>query len=162
MFCWFAALSVLGAWTAFRSPGLDYRLVMIGSVLPLGDAASGGPRVLHALIAPVVVLAVVMLSTRNRRLLRRRLLGLPIGLFLHLVLDGAWTRGRVFWWPFLGTPFQPGQLPELSRGVVGVVLELIGVVVLWWLWREFGLGDRDRRSRFLRSGRLEPASTPTS
>jgi hypothetical protein len=162
MFCWFAAFSVLGVWTVFRSPGVDYRLVMLGSVLPVGEAVLGGPRLLHTLLAPVVVLAAVMLATRRRRLLRRRLLGLPIGMFFHLVLDGVWMRGQVFWWPFLGWSFGSGEVPELSHGAVGVVLEVIGIGALWWLWREFDLSDPGRRDRFLRTGRLDPDAAPAS
>ena len=45
---------------------------------------------------------------------------------MHLVLDGAWTDTRGFWWPFLGTAWSTSELPELGRGGFNVVLELLG------------------------------------
>ena len=103
MVFWFAGLSFAAVLIVFSSPALDYRLVMAGAVLPTGEGLIGGPWVLHTLLAPVSVLAVVMLLTQNKRLVRRQWLGLPIGLFMHLVLDGSWSGAELFWWPFLGT-----------------------------------------------------------
>ena len=155
MLFWFLGVSVVVVLWVFRSPALDYRLVLLGSVLPVGEAALGGPRVLHTLLASVVLLTVVMLATRQRRLLRRQLISLPIGLMVHLVLDGIWTRSEVFWWPFLGLGFGEGQLPELDRPVVlVVVLEVVGVAALAWWWRACGFADPERRERFLRTGQL--------
>lgn len=155
MFLWFLGVSVVVVLWVFRSPALDYRLVMLGSVLPVGEAVLGGPRVLHTLLASVALLTVVMLGTRQRRLLRRQLISLPIGLMVHLVLDGIWTRSEVFWWPFLGLGFGEGQLPELDRPVVLVVLlEAVGATALAWWWRACGFADRERRERFLRTGQL--------
>jgi membrane-bound metal-dependent hydrolase YbcI (DUF457 family) len=148
-------MSVLGVVTVFQSPGIDYRLVMLGAVLPVAEGLLGHPWVLHTLLGAVVVLAVTMLATRRRRLLRRRLLGLPIGLFAHLVLDGVWTRSHLFWWPFLGRSFGRSQVPELSRGAFGVVLELAGALALGWCWQHFGLADATRRHRFITAGRLD-------
>ena len=53
---------------------------------------------------------------------------LPIGTFLHLVLDGAFTRTKVFWWPLSGgsTPRRP-RCPSVGPGFVfNVLLELAG------------------------------------
>lgn len=156
MLLWFAGFSVLGVVTVFRSPGVDYRFVMAGAVLPVAEALLGHPSVLHTLLGSVGVLGLTVLATRRHRVLRRRLLGLPIGLFAHLVLDFVWTRSRLFWWPFLGWSFGKEQVPELSRGAFAVVLELSGLAALAWCWRRFGLGDAGRRRRFLTSGRLDP------
>jgi hypothetical protein len=155
MFLWFIGVSFVFVWLVFRSPALDYRLVMLGSVIPLGEAAFGGPRVLHTLLAAVALLVLVVLATSRRRLVRRRLISLPIGLLMHLVLDGIWTRADVFWWPFLGPSFGTGGLPEFERPIgVGLLLELIGVGCLVWCWRTFGFADRANRDRFLRTGHL--------
>jgi hypothetical protein len=152
---WFAGLSVVFVWWVFRSPALDYRLVMLGSVLPLGEAVLGGPRVLHTLVLAVVVMLGIMVLTQRRRLLRRRLIGLPIGLMMHLVLDGVWSVDQVFWWPFLGFDFGSGGLPELERGAAVLLLqELVGAVALVWFWHHFELGTRANRDRFLRTGHL--------
>jgi hypothetical protein len=154
MFLWFLGGSFVFVWSVFRSPALDYRLVMAGSVLPLVEAVPGGPRVLHTLAFPVVLLVGVMLATRQRRLVRRRWIGLPIGVLMHLVLDGVWARAEVFWWPFFGVAFPAGGLPELDGGVLTVVLELAGAGALWWCWSTFGLADRAHRDEFVRTGHL--------
>jgi hypothetical protein len=154
MFFWFAGVGWLAVVVVFQSPALDYRLVMLGSVLALLDGVTGGPWVLHTLIASVATLALVMFSTRRRRLARRRWLGLPIGMFIHLVLDGVWADSRVFWWPFLGRSFGASRLPELDRGGLSVVMELVGVGALVWGWRRFGLTDPQARDRFVRTGQL--------
>ena len=154
MIIWFAVLSVVLTWAVFQSPALDYRLVALGAVLPVVEIPFGaGP--MHSLLFPTLVLVVVMLATSKRRLVRRRWLGLPIGLYLHIVLDFAWGRTETFWWPFLGLEFTAGSAPELSRGVLSLLLDLLGVAVGVWAYRRFGLEDSERRSRFLRTGQLD-------
>ncbi len=155
MLLWFAGLSLLVVWQVFGSPALDHRMVVVGSVLPVVEVVAGGPRLLHTMVGAVAVLLGVVLGTRNRRVLRRRLLGVPIGLFLHLVLDGVWADTQVFWWPAFGASFGTGQVPELTRGYVGLAMEVVGVVALWFAWRVFGLADPGRRAGFLRTGRLD-------
>lgn len=155
MLIWFAVLSVLLVAVVFKSPGVDYRTVMLGAVLPLAEGVTGGPKVLHSVLGAVVVLGVLMLATRHRRLLRRRLLGIPIGMMAHLVLDGAFTVTKVFWWPLAGTGFADQQIPEWSHLGVSLVLEVVGIAVGAWAWRWFGLDDPERRDRFLHEGRLD-------
>jgi hypothetical protein len=155
MVFWYVGVSVAFVWNVFRSPALDYRLVMLGSVLPLVEVIFGGPRLLHTLLCSVALLGVIMLATRGRRLLRRRLISLPIGLMTGLVLDGAWTSKTVFWWPVFGAAFPSGGLPELGRGPVPtIVLEVIGVAALAWCWIAFGWADEANRRLFLRTGHL--------
>jgi hypothetical protein len=155
MLLWYLGVSTAFVWNVFRSPALDYRLVMVGSVLPLLDVVLGGPALLHTLLFTVVLMGVIMLATRERRLLRRRLISLPIGLMTGLVLDGAWATRNVFWWPFFGWGFPGGGLPELQRSpAILVVFELIGAAALAWCWMAFGWSDRDNRELFLRTGHL--------
>ena len=155
MFLWFLGVSVAFVWFVFRSPALDYRLVMLGSVLPIGEVVLGGPRVLHALVASVALLGVVMLATQKRRLVRRRWICLPIGMMMHLALDGIWADTEVFWWPFFGAAFTTSGLPELSHSLaVSVVMELIGATALAWCYVTFGLKDPENRQVFLRTGHL--------
>jgi len=154
MLIWFAVLSVVLTWAVFQSPAIDYRLVALGAILPVVEVPFGaGP--LHSLLAPTLVFVVVVLMTRGRRLVRRRWLGLAIGMYLHLVLDLAFTRTETFWWPFLGLEFSTGPSPELDRGVASILLEVIGLVVGVWAYRRFGLDDEGRRSRFMRTGQLD-------
>ena len=154
MFFWFLGVGWLLVVAVFQSPALDYRMVMLGSVLPLLDAVTGGPWVLHTLLASVAALAVVMLLTRRRRLVRRRWLGIPIGMFVHLVLDGAWASTDVFWWPAFGTSFGHDRLLELDRGALSLLMELAGIAALVYGWRRYGLQEPAARDRFLRTGQL--------
>jgi hypothetical protein len=157
MVLWFAGAAFVLVWVIFRSPALDYRMVMVGAVLPVGEALIGGPWVLHTLVGGVAMLLVVVLATQRRRLVRRRWIGLPIGVLLHLALDGSFTRAELFWWPFLGLDaLGQGGVPEIERGLApALLLDLVGVACLVWCYRRFGLDDPDRRQVFLRTGHLD-------
>jgi hypothetical protein len=154
LFFWFVGVGWLLVVAVFQSPALDYRLVMLGSVVPLADAVTGGRWILHTLLASVGVLALVMLATQHRRLIRRRWLGLPIGMFVHLVLDGSWTDTNVFWWPAFGRSFGHQPLPEFDRGGLLLLMELAGIAALAHGWNRFGLRDPGARARFLQTGQL--------
>lgn len=158
MFLWFVGVSLVMVWQVFRDPAIDHRMVVVGVLVPdLIDGAAGGATIPHSLIFSVGLLLLVMLSTRGNRLRRRRLLALPIGSFLHLVLDGMWTNTEVFWWPFLGGWFPASQLPSLERPLLVVlVMELAGAAALAWFWQRFRLGNPALRRRFIQSGRLDP------
>jgi hypothetical protein len=157
---WYAGLSVLLVHFVFQSTGIDYRLVVVGSLLPLVvDLPFLGLSYGHTLLGSVVLLLVVMLATIGRpRLLRRRLLCLPIGAFCGLVLSAAWTNTDVFWWPFTGASLPDGAL--LSAAGIVVLEELAGLAACAWIVYRFGLSDRSRRDDFLRSGRLRAVTSP--
>ena len=156
MVLWFAGMAFILVWTVFKDTAIDYRLVMAGALLPdVVDVWFGGAWVLHTLVCSVVLLVVVMLATRGRRQLRRRLLAVPIGTFCHLLLDAMWTRTATFWWPFFGAGFDVDGLPSLSRPAwLLVVLELAGLVALWWCVGRFRLFEPERRAQFVRTGHL--------
>jgi hypothetical protein len=154
MFLWFIGTAVLTVAYVFRDPTFDYRLLIVGSVLPLADAVTGGPGVLHTLVLSLVLMAVIMLSSVGRRPVRKLLLGLPIGTMLHLVYDGAWATTELFWWPLGGWSFEELELPEASRGWLAVVFELAGLAMVVWIWRRSHLSDPARRRAFLHDGRL--------
>lgn len=158
MILWPAGLAVIAVWLVFADPAIDYRLVVVGAVAPdlVDGVAVRGIWVLHTLVASVVLLAVVMLATTRRRHARRRLLAVPIGTFLHLVVDGMWARTSQFWWPGFGWRLS-GRLPALSHGpAVLVVEELLGALALLWCWNRFGFASPSRRAKFARTGRLTP------
>ena len=118
---WFAGGACLIVLLVFGDPRIDYRLVALGSLVP--DLPLRRTP-LHSLTAAVLVLVGIMLATRRGNPARRRLLALPIGMLLHLVLDGAtdslWTGGG-------------GTLPSFDRPVVVLVLqELAGAAALYW------------------------------
>ncbi len=155
MLIWFLVLAPVLVAEVFRSPMIDYRLVALGAVLPIAEVVTG-PNVLHTLLGAVAAMTVVMLATQQRRLVRRRLLGVPIGLFVHLVLDGSWTRTKLFWWPAFGLDFGERSLPEFDRPlIVGVILELIALAVAWWAHSRYRLDDPSNRQRLLRTGQLD-------
>ncbi len=154
MFFWFIATAVLTVWYVFRDPRFDYRLLVVGSVLPDVDGLFGGARVMHSVWFSVALLVVVMLVTAGRKPARRLLLGLPIGTFLHLVFDGAWAATKVFWWPVGGTSFGAASLPTVERGWWSLMLEAIGIALCVWIWRRARLGEPARRARFRHHGEL--------
>lgn len=155
MILWPVGLALVVVWVVFKDPAIDYRVVVAGALLPDAvDAPFGGARVLHTLVAAVVVLVVVMLATRGHRHARRRWLFLPVGMFLHLVADGMWTRTELFWWPFFGASLS-GALPALDHGAAVLVIEeLAGAAAVGWFWWRFRLGDQAVKKNFLRTGRL--------
>jgi len=154
---WFAGGAWVLVWVVFQDPAIDYRLIMAGAVLPdLVDGPLGGARLLHTLVAGVVLLLGVMVATRGRRRLRRRLLAVPVGVLVHLLLDGTWTDARVFWWPITGWSLAgAGPLPSIAHPLaVTVAEEAAGALALAWCWSRFRLGEPGRRAYFLRTGRL--------
>lgn len=154
MFFWFIGTAILAVGYVFRDPRFDYRLLVVGSVLPLLDGVFGGARALHSITASITVLAVMMVATSGRKPIRKMLLGLPIGMFLHLVFDGAWTNTDVFWWPFTGLSFDGNPWPITDRGMMSVLLELVGLALCTWIWRNNKLGAAENRRRFMENGRL--------
>jgi hypothetical protein len=158
MFLWFIGTAIVSVWYVFRDPRFDYRLLILGAVLPLLDGLLGGARVMHSLLFSLVLLMLVMVVTLGRRPTRAVLLGLPIGALLHLVFDGAWADTDVFLWPLTGWSFDDAPLPEVARGWWSVVLELVGLAIVVWVWRTSRLGDPVRRRGFLVDGRLLPGT----
>lgn len=154
MFFWFIGTSIITIGFVFRDPSFDNRLLIVGSVLPGFDVVFGGSRAFHSITVSIGLLALIMIATKRGSRIRRTLLGLPIGMFLHLVFDAAWNDTDTFWWPFTGVAFSDEGIPIVDRGPISLVLELIGIGLCAWLWRRNGLGDPDRRRRFLDDGRL--------
>jgi hypothetical protein len=151
---WFVGPSVLIVWAVFSSPAADYRYVALGSLVPLLELPAGEPRLLHSLTGAAQAMVLVMVGAGGRRLVQRRLLGIPIGILLHLVLDGAWTDTHACWWPFAGASWSTSRLPELGRGGWSLVLEAAGVAACAWGYRRFRLDEPARRTELLRTGRL--------
>ncbi len=157
MFLWFLGVSFALVLMVFDSPLLDYRLVMLGSVVPWLDRLWAPPSVLHSVLAPVLVMCAVMVAFRGQRLRQRRWLGLAIGMFMHLLLAATFTSGELFWWPALGFDLA-GQEPRTPGAGLAIVLEIVGLVVLVWLVRRLGLAQPDRRDLFVRTGHIDRAA----
>jgi len=152
---WPAGAALVIVWNVFRDPALDHRVVVLGALVPdVIDLPTGGAGPAHTLLASVAVLVVVMAATRGSRPARRRWLALPIGMLVHLAVDGAWTLTATFWWPILGTALDD-PLPALDRPLaVTVGLEAVGLAAVAWFGVRFGLADPGRWGRFWRTGRL--------
>jgi hypothetical protein len=157
MLLWYVGLSVVIVLLVFQSSGVDYRLVAVGSLLPLAiDLPARRLWFGHTLIASVALLVLVMLLTIGRpRLLRRRLLCLPIGAFCGLALSAAWTNTDVFWWPFTGSTLP--DAPLLPAAGIVVLEELAGLAAIAWIVYRCGLRDPTRRDELVRTGRLREA-----
>ncbi len=155
MFFWFVGTAVVTVWVVFRDPAFDYRLLIVGAVLPgIVDGMLGGARVMHSVTFSVALLAVLMLATPGRKPIRKMLLGLPVGTLLHLVYTGAWTNTTAFWWPFAGWSFNGARHPVAARSWWNLLLEVAGLALCWWVVRRADLRDPERRAWFRRTGQL--------
>jgi hypothetical protein len=155
MVLWLTFGSIFAVWNVFQSPGLDFRLVALGALLPLTlDAPFGSQAYAHTLVSAVAVLTVTMAATvgRGHRLRRRRALSLAIGWFMGLVLGGSWATKNLFWWPTFGAARPHAAL--VAPVPLLIVEEVLGVAAAWWAWTRFGLADPARRRTFWRTGRL--------
>lgn len=166
MVLWFAGMSLVLMWVVFRDPAIDHRLVVVGALLPdvldvlVGGGFDADASVAHTLVFAVGLMFVVMGITVGRRLLRRRLLAIPIGWFFHLILDPVWSHSSLFWWPVDGGSFGDVAIPAFDRPLVlTVIMEAVGLASLVWAWSRFGLSDANRRAVFIRSGRIDRSLT---
>ena len=106
MLLWYIGMSVWFVANVFRSVGVDYRLVALGALLPLiVDLPSGHRWFGHTLVFAAAALLIVMVGTIGRtRLLRRRLICVPIGIFVGQILQV--TIGYTFGNPATGADLQ--------------------------------------------------------
>lgn len=152
-----------------RRPKIDYRFVLLGSILPdLIDKPLGGAllrRFLHntRLFAHSLLFSLSLLAAGFARLRRRgdaRLLLTGVGSAVHLALDSMWANPRTFFWPFLGLRFprrREGRwtleaLRSLLHDASKIAAELAGLAILLFLFLR--ALRRRRLGQFLRNGRL--------
>ncbi|MEO6467711.1 MAG: hypothetical protein ABIP21_01325 [Acidimicrobiia bacterium] len=158
MLFWYLGPSIIGVHEVFRSRGLDYRFIGFGSLLPLLiDLPVGHFGAGHSLVVVVGALAMVMIGTIGRtRLLRRRLVCLPIGWMGGLLLSGAFLHDRSFLWPLLGG--NVGEVGLLPPPTLLVLAEASGLALIAWSIGRFGLDRAAARTEFVTSGRLTERS----
>jgi hypothetical protein len=160
MLLWFLGTALWTVFYVFTDPRFDYRLLLVGSLAPdIIEVPFGQARWAHSLTVAVGALVLVMLLTSGRKPIRRLLLGLPIGMLLHLVWDGAFASTKVFWWPFSGS-WGDVQVPSLERGWLNVPMEIAGGLMLWWAWVRFGLAEGNRRADLRQHGLLVDTRPP--
>ena len=160
MFFWFIATSIWSVWFVFRDPKFDYRLLAIAALTPdlvdgLLQAFGLAHGAMHSVVTSIAVLFAIMIATAGRRPSRQRLLAIPIGLFMHLIFDGAFSATKTFWWPLTGIALGDKSIPSVERGTLNLQLELLGFVACIIAWRYFALSDKTRRSKFLKTGSLQ-------
>lgn len=148
------AAQVLERAVPARYRGLDYRLLVAGSLLPdLVDKPVGQfllKEVFHSgrIMGHTLLFSLVLLGLGLRRYRRGRggLLSLGVGSLFHLVLDGMWGEPAVLWWPLMGWSLAgdwSGSLSSFARSMLSVFLtrpvfatEVLGSLVLaHFLWR---------------------------
>ncbi len=155
MLLWFVATAWLAVWIVLHDRTFDYRLLAAGALLPdVIDGISGGVGVMHSVVTSIGLLVAVMLVTFGRRPIRRQLLAIPFGTFLHLVFDGAFNDTKVFWWPIAGRAVDGRSLPSIERGGVSVVLELLGAGSCGGGGSDLPFGCLPTASRSVRNGHL--------
>ena len=155
MLLWFLGTSFLAVWFVFRDDQFDYRVLALGAVIPdVIDLCTGGAWAMHSVLAPIAALTVVMTIARRGSVLRRRWLALPIGMFLHLVFDGAFNNTKNFWWPLAGFSFNGKSVPSFDRMSLNIVLEIAGAAMLIWAWKVNNMSSPAARERFICTGRL--------
>ncbi len=104
------AAQVLERAVLARYQGLDYRLVVAGSLLPdlidkpvglflLEEVFHSGRIMGHTLVFSLVLLGLGVWRYRRGRV---GLLSLGVGSLFHLALDQMWGEPAVLWWPLLG------------------------------------------------------------
>ena len=139
MLLWFVGTSVAAVWFVFRDPQFNFRLVVVGALIPdIIDGIGGGAGPLHSVVTVIALLTVVMLITTGRRPVRKPLLAVIIGLFMHLVFDGAFANTSMFWWPLGGFETYEQALPSIDRGWINIGLELVGVGLILWVRSQIG------------------------
>ena len=149
---------------------IDYRFILLGAIAPdLIDGVLGlagvfespaGRSIAHSLLAPVAVAIAILLLFRGER--RLSVFGLAVGWLIHLVADGMWQAPLTFLWPLFGTGFAARPPEPYTWDLFAHPLahtwtwlgELAGLGLLAWFWIAFDLGNRDRRKRFFKDGRL--------
>jgi len=151
-----AGVALVAAWFVFHDPAFDYRLLVVGSLVPfVFDLAARRVWVGHTLLLAVGVMTVVMLATRRRRAVRRHAIAVPIGMLLALVASAMWTRPKVLWWPAFG--WRLAHVALVPSAPVAIGEEIVGLGAIAWFVRRFDLLDANHRRAWLRTGRL-PAS----
>lgn len=156
------------AWLAAgrRSSRVDYRLVLLGAILPdlidkpLGFALGLESRLwAHTLVFLAAVLAAAAVPDL------RRAAWVGLGILTHLLLDRIWEQPYVVLWPSLGWAFPPdrvdleGFLYVLLNDPVVQAGEVAGVAVLVLFARAHGIRSWSSLRAFLRSGRVASAES---
>ncbi len=143
--------------------GVDFRLVLLGSILPdLIDKPIGIALHLEARLwaHSLVFLAGILLASLVPRLRGLRWVG--FGDAVHLLVDLIWQEPMVALWPFLGVAFPVESGPQSLDFFLQILLtdryvqfgEIVGGIILLTTAWYYHLISWSRFRQFLRDGRL--------
>jgi inner membrane protein len=164
-------LPVLGAGTATDRPlvaAIDYRFVILGSILPdlidkplgvfiLADELSNGRVFAHSLLFVLLLLAAALVWWRTAGPV---LSCLALGSAAHLILDRLWRDPETLFWPLLQlrperqdvSDWPQQMLEHLFATPYVYVSEVVGAVIVAALLAS--LAARGGLRTFARSGRM--------
>jgi hypothetical protein len=146
MLLWFVGTALAMVWFVFRDAHFPFAAVAIGALLPdLIGLVPGAVAPTHSIVVVVSYLALAMILTIGRRALRKRLLAVAFGLFMHLVADFVFASDELFWWPLGGVSIEQSEIPTLERALaVNVGLEVLGTILLVWFLRRLAVAREVR------------------
>ncbi len=136
MLFWFAGTAAASVRFIFLDPWFSYRYLIVGALLPdVVDVWLGHAGPFHSFVTSVAFLIIAMLVSMGSRPRRKRFLAGVIGMFMHLVFDGAFLDTTMFWWPFSGLDFGTDPIPSVDRGWWNLLFEVAGILLCAWTWR---------------------------
>lgn len=151
-----------------RLGSIDYRLVLIGSLLPdildkpswlitLGDIFPSGRAYGHTLLFSMVLFVCGLMLIKYKK---SWLLIISLSSIIHLILDRMWTNPVALWWPLLG-PMQRADATGWMSDIIGALFsnpgvyisEIIGLIII--LLMGYRLIVRKRGLNFIRTGAID-------
>jgi len=125
MLFWFIGTSVASVWSVFRDPKFAYRWVIVGALMPVFSVVT---------VVGFLVAGMLLTIGKNvrKKAFRKNFLALTIGLFMHLVFDGAFLSTKMFWWPLAGLSLNGYSIPLVERGFLNIPFEIVGLGLILW------------------------------
>jgi inner membrane protein len=146
---------------------IDYRLLLLGSLLPdiidkpvggffFQDLFSNGRIFSHTLLFLIALVLASIFIYRKRG--KTWLVVISFGVFFHLILDSMWRQPKTLLWPLYGFSFERinlsnwllNRLNDLQSDPAVYISELLGALILvnFFVW----LMKRKQFYAFVRSG----------
>src|SRR6266550_3641225 len=176
MFFWYLGAGCALLLVTLGPRRIDYRLALLGLVLPLADVVIrilayphsrlGVHLYLHTFLFALVLALAVMTFLRGAT--ARRWFVVPMAVVIHLLLAGMLGDPVGLFWPLVGSHFAKlpdgvrlvGRVLPLSGG--DIVKEVLGIAALVYIAVAFGLDKPAALKEFLRSGMLGVEEGPGS
>ncbi len=151
-----------------RLGSIDYRLVLLGSLLPdildkplwlfaFSDIFPSGRDYAHTFLFNLVLFICGLILFRYKK---TWLLIISLCSIIHLILDQIWDNPTTLWWPILGafdrvetTTWLPNIIHELPSDPSAYIFEIIGLVIIVLL--SYRLIARRNTINFIRNGTVD-------